>query len=475
MKNLKRRKKGLAKAKIMLVVSVIFVVFAGIIIYANNIMNTAKIYKNISVNEQDVSNLSVEAAKSLLETKFKFGILSLTNGERTWTQDLSEIGFSYDIDDAVTKAYNVGRGGNFVSNALKVLALNFGANENIELKLNENYAKLDEFYSKIKSEIDSNPVNASVSVESGNVYINDSKDGYEIDMEKLKKDVETALKSSEEKSVSLQLPIKVTKAAIQTSDLSSINGLIATYTTKYSTREAERSFNVALTAEKVNNQLLMPGEEVSFMNRLGDVSVANGFKAAKIIVNNEYQDGIGGGVCQVSSTLYNALLLGGMDVTQRINHTFPIGYVPIGRDATVATNGPDLKYKNNYDFPVYIKTSAYNGVMLAQIYGDTSRNKKVELYSEVTETINPTLVYKNDPNLPLGKEEIEDPGHTGYTSVTYKIVNGEKKVVSRDRYTMTPKIIRTGTGPAQAPLANPNQQTSSEETNQEQQVESTIF
>ena len=179
-------------------------------------------------------------------------------------------------------------------------------------------------------------------------------------------------------------------------------------------------------------------------------------------------------------------MLSGVDVTQRLNHTFCVSYVPLGRDATVATDGPDLKYKNNYDFPIYIKTTADKGVMTAQIYGDTSKNKKVEVYSEVIETVNPTLTYKNDPDLPLGKEEIEEPGNIGYTTVTYKVVDGKKEVVSKDRYKMSPRIIRTGTGPASDIQAVENQnqqqqeqiemqQTQQEQDSAQEQQENTIF
>lgn len=448
-KERQKTNKNPVSSKILLVFAFIMIFLAGIIAYANTLMNTDKIYKNIFINGADVSNLSVEEARAILEENFKFGTLTLTNGDSQWVQELSDLGFSYDIEGAVNSAYNIGRDGNFVSNALKVFAHNLGLEEFVELKTNEDYSMLEEFYNNVASSLNAEPINAKIDIRSGDISISPSQDGYVLDMDKLKADVQTALKSSEDKTISVAIPISVIKADIQTENLSSINGVIATYTSKYSMLDAERSFNVALAAEKMNDQLLMPGEEVSFMSILGDVSTSNGFRAAKIIINNEYQDGIGGGVCQVSSTLYNALLLGGVDITQRTNHSFPIGYVPIGRDATVAESGPDLKYKNNYDFPVYIKTYAYNGVMTAQVYGDTFRNKNVEVYSEVTETVEPTVVYKNDPQLPLGKEEIEDPGHTGYTSVTYKIVDGQKTVVSRDKYVMTPKIIKTGIGPAE--------------------------
>ncbi|MGP1411055.1 MAG: VanW family protein [Peptoanaerobacter stomatis] len=480
MKERKKVKKRSVFPKIAIVFAVVLMIFSGVVVYANTLMNTGNIYNNVFINGVNVSNLSVNEAKSLLENNFKFGTLTLTNEDKQWVQGLSDVGFSYDIDTAVEKAYEIGRKGNFLTNAIKVITLNSGLEEFIELETKEDYTKLDEFYNKVASEVNTNPINATVSADGGSVSIIPSQNGYVVDIEKLKADVENAVKSSEEKTVKVAIPVAVKEPSVKTEELSSINGIIASYTSKYSTKDSERSFNVALAAQKLNGQLLMPGEEVSFLGVLGDVATSNGFRAAKIIVNNEYQDGVGGGVCQVSSTLYNALLLGGMDITQRTNHSFPIGYVPIGRDATVATSGPDLKYKNSYPFPVYIKTYADSGVMVAQIYGDTTRSKHVDIYSEVTSTVEPTLVYKNDPNLPKGKEEIEDPGHTGYTSVTYKMVDGQKTVISRDRYTMTPKIIRTGTGPEEVKPAedaaktttvnNVNTQQNSNETQEEPSI-----
>ena len=189
----------------------------------------------------------------------------------------------------------------------------------------------------------------------------------------------------------------------------------------------------------------MPGEEVSFLNTLGTVSQQNGFKISKIIVNNEFQDGVGGGVCQVSSTLYNALLMSGMGITSRTNHTFPIVYIPTGRDATVANDGPDLKYKNNYDFPIFIKNYAYNGHMVSEVYGNVEKAKKYEIYSEITSSTPPNVIYTNDNTIEKGKEVVEDKGHIGYTAVTYRIINGQKLVVSRDTYAMTPKKVKVGT------------------------------
>lgn len=446
----KKLSKGIVP-KIIIFLAILLLIFSGVLIYATTLMNTNKIYTNIFVNGVDVSNLSIDEANALLSKSFKYGDLTLENESKKWVQNLDKLGFKYNIHQCVVSAYDIGRKGDFLSNAFTVLKLKFGAKENISLKATEDFEKLNEFYTKVTSEVDSSPVNASVSVNAGAITVNPSKNGYKVEVDKLKEEVKTALQKSENKSVNLPIPVIIQEPKIKTEQLSSINGVIASYNTKYSMGDAERAYNVSLSAQKLDNQLLMPGDEISFQHLLGEVSVANGFKAAKIIVNNEYRDGLGGGVCQVSSTLYNALLLGNIDITQRTNHSLPIGYVPIGRDATIAVPGPDLKYKNNNSFPVLIKTYAYNGTMTAQIYGDTTKSKKIDLYSEVTSTIAPNVIYKNDPNLPKGREQVDDYGHTGYTSVTYKIIDGKKTVISRDRYAMKPKIIRTGTGPELTP------------------------
>jgi len=289
------------------------------------------------------------------------------------------------------------------------------------------------------------------------------------DIEKLKSEVKEKIKSSEDKNISMQIPVAISEPTIKESQLQVINGIIAEYRSRYDTSNAERAYNVALTAQKLDKQLLMPGQEISFMNTLGDISIQSGFKTSKIIVNNEYQDGVGGGVCQVSSTLYNALLMSGIDIIQRTNHSFPVGYVPTGRDATVAIGGPDLKFRNNYDFPIFVKTYAYNGVTVADIYGDTTKATRYDVFSEITKTIEPTVIYKDDPTLPKGKEVVEDFGHTGYTAVSYKIANGKKTQISTDSYTMTPKIIKKGTGaPIEPEKKEDKKETTQVEKNQTQ-------
>lgn len=427
-------------------ISILLILLIAGIVYVKTLMNTNTIYENIFINGVNVSKMTVEQAETALKDKFKYGELVLKKEDVELTQDLSQVGFSYDISESVKKAYGIGRNGSFFGDIFQVIGLKTGKKENIEIETVESYDKLDKFYEQVSKKVNRPAKNATISIDGQGIVVTDSETGFALDLEKLKSDVQTAIKQSDDKSlIEVTIPVSSTQPKIKTEELKQINGLIASYSSEYIQSNVERSYNVALAASKVNNQLIMPGEEVSFMNTLGYVSQKNGFKISKIIVNNEFQDGVGGGVCQVSSTLYNALLMGGVGITSRTNHTFPIIYIPTGRDATVANDGPDLKYKNNYDFPIFIKNYAYNGHMVSEVYGNVEKAKKYEIYSEITSSTPPNVIYTNDNTIEKGKEVVEDKGHIGYTAVTYRIINGQKLVVSRDTYAMTPKKVKVGT------------------------------
>lgn len=463
----KNKKSKLPKIIALLIISLVFVSILAVT-YSKKMINTDKIQDNVFINGVDVSKLTKEDAKKIISEKFKYGDVKLLFEGKEYVQNLASLGFGYNIDEAVAKAYSVGRKDNLIKNSIKIIKLKMGAKEKIELTQKEDFEKLDNFYKDIASNVDINPKDASIDVDGG-INITPSQQGRKVDIEKLKSEVKEKIKLSEDKNISMQIPVAISEPTIKESQLQAINGIIAEYRSRYNTSNAERSYNVALTAQKLDKQLLMPGQEISFMNTLGDISIQSGFKTSKIIVNNEYQDGVGGGVCQVSSTLYNALLMSGIDIIQRTNHSFPVGYVPTGRDATVAIGGPDLKFRNNYDFPIFVKTYAYNGVMVADIYGDTTKAKRYDVFSEITKTIEPTVIYKDDPTLPKGKEVVEDFGHTGYTAVSYKIANGKKTQISTDSYTMTPKIIKKGTGaPIEPEKKEDKKETTQVEKNQTQ-------
>lgn len=248
------------------------------------------------------------------------------------------------------------------------------------------------------------------------------------------------------------IPLKVVYPEVTTNDLpaEAFPDLLATYTTRFSTSNYNRSTNIRLAVQKINGVVLMPGESFSYNEVVGKRTVARGFKVAAVYSNGEVSQGVGGGICQVSSTLYNSVLLSNLEVTERRNHTFNTGYVPAGQDATVSWGGPDFKFKNNRNYPIRIVSSVSGGSVTTQIYGlkqDTDYDVKVT--SSVIGSIPYKITYKNDDTLGPGETKVLQKGSNGLRSVTYQIFysNGtevSRREISRDTYSPHNQVVARG-------------------------------
>lgn len=163
--------------------------------------------------------------------------------------------------------------------------------------------------------------------------------------------------------------------------------LLSTYSTKYSTRDKDRTTNLQLAANKINGTVLMPGEIFSYNQVVGERTIAAGYKEAPIYVSGEVVDGLGGGICQITSTLYNAVLYANLGIVSRSNHQFVPSYVTASRDATVVYGAIDFKFKNTRNYPIKITCSVSNGIATFNIYGLRSDNEyDIEISSRVTGT-----------------------------------------------------------------------------------------
>lgn len=201
------------------------------------------------------------------------------------------------------------------------------------------------------------PQDARYSLENNVISVIPNVDGRIIDKEQTAE----LLSGLKEGGDVVYIPYTATVASVTADVLQSklFNATIGSYTTSYGTSNANRCANIANAASRINGKILMPGEVFSFNATVGPRSVANGFYTAKEYVNGETVDGIGGGTCQVSSTLYNACIYSDISIVSRTNHMFPVGYCPLGQDATVADTGVDFKFVNSMDYP--IKISAVTG------------------------------------------------------------------------------------------------------------------
>lgn len=269
----------------------------------------------------------------------------------------------------------------------------------------------------------------------------------------LKISIEEAKKILEEDKEEYIIPLKITVPKKTLSDLGeeAFPDKLATFTTRYDPSNLNRSNNISISAEKIDGTIIMPGETFSYNQTVGERTIAEGYKEAGAYAGGRVVQDVGGGICQTSSTLYNAALLANLEIVDRSNHQFLTSYVSAGRDATVSWGAIDFKFKNTRTYPIKIEASAKNGVCTMSIVGiKEEKEYEVVIQPVVLSYIPYTTKYENDPTIEEGKEVIEQSGYTGCTSETYRILklNGNvvsKTLLSKDTYDPMTKIIKRGT------------------------------
>ncbi len=287
-------------------------------------------------------------------------------------------------------------------------------------------------------------------------YINDTGNlieqiiGVEIeDIEQAKK----LAKSIDEEGMQFSIPLLITMPEVTTESV--LNELfrdkLSTYTTYFNVNEKERTENVRLAAEFINDVILMPGQEFSYNNIVGERSTERGFKTAKVYQQGQIVDGLGGGICQVSSTLYNAVVMADLEVVERKNHSLTVSYVKLGRDATVAYGSTDFRFKNSRQYPVKISSKISGGTLTIDIYGyNTNKTRLVDIETEVIEVLPFKEQEIMDATLPVGTSKITTTGHKGYRVKSYRVTteNGEvveRKLIATDTYSPVAQVKRVGT------------------------------
>ena len=258
------------------------------------------------------------------------------------------------------------------------------------------------------------------------------------------------LKADEEMTIAL----KKENPEITTENLNDIlfKDELGRFKTLFNASNLNRSSNLNIAANSINNKILVPGEVFSYNDTLGERTAKNGYKEAHVYSGGEVVDGMGGGICQVSSTLYNSVLLADLEVVERKNHMFYPEYVDPSFDATVAWGSIDFKFKNNRETPIKIVASAKGGVCIVTIYGKKEDDEpKIELVSKVLSKKAPTTITRNDPTLEEGKQVVSQNSVTGYVSEGYKVYKDaigkeiKRTLISKDTYSPTDKIIKVGT------------------------------
>lgn len=428
------------------IISLLIIVFSIVSFQTHS----SKILKGVKIVNIDVGGLTKDEAKNkLLKSENIKGFKLMLENDR-WYIPYNDAGITIYIDEIVDSAYSYNKKSGFFSNFIRTIGGDFGNTTKIPMLFNVKADALNSTLENIKNKIDSSKQNASVTYVDGKVEKIPSKDGIELNTSKTYTKILNNLKNS---VFSTELIVTKTKPTVIEEDLKSIDTLLGSYSTVFGGM-ANRSYNIIKSAQDSNGILLKQGDEFSFNKLTGEKTLENGYKNAPVIESGKLVLGTGGGVCQTSSTIFNAALYAGMEIVDRRSHTIPSDYVNLGRDATVFDGSPgqDFVFRNPFKSPVYVKNFVSGNKLISQIFGSKDDEKKIKI---ITQTI---AVKKNgvktlaDPSLPAGKKVIESYSRPTIQVVTYRLyLDDAGNVEKREKigYSIYPGkegVVRVGAG-----------------------------
>ena len=317
----------------------------------------------------------------------------------------------------------------------------------------------ESWFDRLRKSIERAPVDAGFAVRPGGVDVIPDKPGFGIDVPATAKALLAAATSSTVRTA--ELAVRTTAAERTTADAKAmgITGVVGSYYTTYGGIPS-RLHNVALVAQLIDGALIAPGETFSFNGTTGERTAEKGFQEAPVIINGELQTGLGGGICQVSTTVFNAAYEAGLQIDERSNHALYISHYPLGRDATVNYPDLDLKFTNDTDKWLLLRTFVGSGSLTVNLYG-TPQNRRVETTEQPLRVVGaPKVKRVKDPTMQKGKSEVEEYGQPARaTSVSRTVYDVDGTVLHEDTwyssYRSEPKVVRVGTKPKPKPKPKP--------------------
>ncbi len=283
---------------------------------------------------------------------------------------------------------------------------------------------------KLYDELIAPAKDAEYKYENGEIKIVDEKVRVIVDKQKVKQALE-----SDSEGVTLTVETEAPEVTAAQLKEMLFRDRLGTYSSNFATSTAARANNVILTAQRINGYILMPGDVFSYDKTIGRRTVANGFREAGVYVGNKVESGIGGGICQTSSTLYSAALYANLEIVSRTSHSLPVSYMPAGMDATIAEGYIDLKIRNNTEYPVKIEAIVNGRKITCSILGVSVPGQTVEIVHSTVSTSQPQTERTEDAAVPKGYKQIINKGAPGYTVASNRIVKMNGEVVKTEKLT----------------------------------------
>lgn len=400
------------------------------------------------MTEEEASEAIRQRVDSLGEKK----VTLVAAGGQEVTVTADQLGISWANPELVEEAARLGTEGNVIQRYKLLKDLLF-ENKVYDIKLEFDVGAINDILVSRCVPYDQKPMDAGLERVDGQFVITGGKVGYETDVESSIDVIYGYLENDwDGGDCRIALNVMEERPRGTAEELAQVQDLLGTYTTDYSTSNSNRSGNVTNGCSKINGTLLFPGEEFSATDTVSPFTTANGYALAGAYLNGKVVNSIGGGICQVSTTLYNAVLRAELEVTERNAHSMIVTYVKASADAAIAESaGKDFKFRNNTDYPIYIEGYTQNKKITFNIYGKETRpaDRVVSFESEVLEVIEPTIdMITADASKPLGYVSTES-AHIGYKARLWKIVKEGGKEVSREvvnnsKYNVSPRSAVVG-------------------------------
>ena len=413
-----------------------------------------RIFSGVSVAGISLGGLTEEAAEDMLR---QAGVeppdITLRYKKSVYHPKADELGIRLNSTACAKAAFAVGRNGGILHRTASILYARYkGADIPPAFTLDKNSAKA--YLAALAVRVDRSPADARLVEEDGALRILPSAYGLKLDIPETLEELSAAISSGEHDA---GLVVLTAEPEVRESDLAEIDGVLASYTTAFKPYQRDRTHNLGIACRAIDGTLVKPGQTFSYNKEVGPRLKKYGYRDAPIFVNGEVEPGLGGGICQVCTTIYNAALLSNMQIQRRSHHSRPVAYAPLGRDATVAYPSVDLKFKNTSDAPVYIAVSMGTRTMTVVFYSKKVPGREVVLATSGRQVIYAKTIHRVDPSLAAGARIVEEPGLNGYRINLYRIIKQDGRIIqqeliSKDYYRPQKRIVAVA--PAETPPAH---------------------
>lgn len=402
---------------------------------ANEDSDEKTIPEGITIEGQDVSGQTVEKAQKTVESTLgntKSAVFKLVAGEKSVDATGKDLDLCIKNEDVAQRAANYGNEGNPLYRFKAHKDVESGRGKDFKVSLTAKNASVAKYLEKNKASLDTRVINNGLKRVDGNFQYVPGTQGKIVDVnQSADKIADFISKGWDGNNSQIDLVVETKDPIGSQEELQSVHDKLGTYNTDFSSSAAGRAKNVRNGCEKINGSIIYPGETFSVTEAVTPFTAENGYELAGSYENGTTVETYGGGICQVSSTLYNAVIRAELEIVQRNNHSMIVSYVPKSADAAIAEGILDFKFKNNQSTPIYIEGYCEGGKIYFSVYGKETRdpNRTIDFVSEETSKTDPGITFKYDSTKPAGTMTKEQGPHTGYTARLWKVVsvNGQEQ------------------------------------------------